>query len=78
MAGWLDPAQDEAVTSWARGFHDRMEPFATGGVYVNVLGTGESHRVKAAYGGNYDRLVEIKRKWDPENLLRLNHNVAPR
>jgi FAD/FMN-containing dehydrogenase len=78
MAGWLDPAQDEAVTSWARGFHERMAPFGTGGVYVNVLGTDESHRVKAAYGRNFDRLAEIKRRWDPENLFRLNHNVPPR
>jgi Berberine and berberine like len=65
------------VTSWARGFHESMTAFCTGGVYVNLLGTDEAHRVKAAYGSNYDRLVQLKRKWDPENLFRTNHNISP-
>ena len=49
-----------------------------GGVYVSLLGTDEQDRGRAAYGGNYDRLVELKRKWDPEKLFRMNHNIAPR
>jgi FAD/FMN-containing dehydrogenase len=77
LAGWTEPARDAEVTAWARGFHESMAPFSTGGVYVNLLGTDEGHRVKAAYGGNYDRLVEIKRRWDPENLFRTNHNIPP-
>jgi hypothetical protein len=65
------------VTAWVRDFHESMTPFCTGGVYVNLLGTDESDRVRAAYGGNYDRLVEVKRKWDPKNLFRTNHNISP-
>ena len=54
-----------------------MTPYATGGVYVNLLGTGEQQRVPAAYGTNYERLVEIKKKWDPDNVFRMNHNIQP-
>ena len=77
MAGWSRQEQDEEVMSWVQAFHDAMAPHATGGVYVNVLGTNEASRVRAAYGRNYDRLVELKRKWDPENLFRSNHNTPP-
>ena len=77
LAGWTDPARDGEITAWARGLHDSMTPFATGGVYVNLLGTDEQSRVRAAYGVNYDRLAEIKAKWDPDNLFRGNHNVVP-
>jgi hypothetical protein len=46
-------------------------------VYVNLLGTGEQDRVRAAYRENYERLAEIKGKWDPKNLFRRNHNIPP-
>ena len=58
-------------------FHEALTPFSTGGVYVNVLGTGEESRVPAAYGENYARLAQLKRQWDPENLFRMNHNIPP-
>jgi FAD/FMN-containing dehydrogenase len=77
LAGWTEAVQDAEVTSWARRFHESMAAFCTGGVYVNLLGSDESDRVRAAYGGNYDRLVQIKRKWDPKNLFRANHNIPP-
>jgi FAD/FMN-containing dehydrogenase len=76
LAGWIDPADDDAVTAWARGFHDDMQAHATGGVYVNLLADDEPSRVPAAYGGNYERLLELKRKWDPDNLFRANHNIG--
>ena len=77
MAGWADPDQDGEVMSWAQAFHEAMAPFSTGGVYVNLLGNGEAERVRAAYGANYERLATVKRKWDPENLFRMNHNIPP-
>ena len=77
MAGWSDPTHDAAVTGWTQRVHDAMTPHATGGVYVNVLGDGEASRIRAAYGENWDRLVELKRRWDPDNVLRTNHNVPP-
>jgi FAD/FMN-containing dehydrogenase len=85
-AGWLvwivnmwTPGEDpEPHLEWGRAFADAMHAFASGGVYVNALGEDEPFdRVRAAYGGNWDRLVEVKRRWDPENLFRLNANVRP-
>jgi FAD/FMN-containing dehydrogenase len=77
MAGWTRSAQDSEVTQWISRFQQAMTPYATGGVYVNLLGTNEQDRVPAAYGVNYERLVELKKKWDPDNLFRMNHNIQP-
>jgi FAD/FMN-containing dehydrogenase len=73
---WEDPEQDEECIAWARDMHEAMAPHATGGVYVNFVPEADGDQ-QAAYGENYDRLVEIKNEWDPENLFRLNHNVEP-
>lgn len=75
--GWSDPADDQGNMRWARAFHDAMAPFSSGGVYVNLLGEDEAGRVKAAYGDNYARLAALKKKWDPQNLFRVNHNIRP-
>ena len=73
---WADPEQDEECIAWTRDMHEAMAPHATGGVYANFV-PEEVGDQQAAYGENYDRLVEVKNKWDPENLFRLNHNVEP-
>jgi FAD/FMN-containing dehydrogenase len=77
LSGWMDAADEGAITRWTRTFHDAMAPHATGGVYVNVLGDDEDDRVPNAYGDNYPRLVELKTKWDPDNLFRMNYNITP-
>jgi FAD/FMN-containing dehydrogenase len=74
---WDDAADDDSCISWARTFFKETEPFATGGVYVNFMPDDEAGRVKSAYGANYQRMVDLKRKYDPTNLFRLNQNVAP-
>jgi FAD/FMN-containing dehydrogenase len=74
---WTDPASDEINKAWAREMYAALRPFAMDGVYVNNLGNEGDDRVKAAYGENYDRLVILKRKYDPDNLFRLNQNVHP-
>jgi hypothetical protein len=74
---WDDPAQDDECVSWARQLFDRFSDFASGGVYVNFMPEEERDRVAAAYGANYERLVELKNKYDPENFFRLNQNIAP-
>jgi hypothetical protein len=77
IARWLDPGDDERQLTWARGLRDAMQPFATGGTYVNFLGVGDA-RVRDAYDAErYSRLVELKRRWDPRNVFHLNQNVAP-
>jgi FAD/FMN-containing dehydrogenase len=73
---WEDPADDESCVSWARTFFDATAPFATGGVYVNFVSEGED-RVQAAYGSNYERLTRLKKRYDPDNVFRVNQNVAP-
>jgi FAD/FMN-containing dehydrogenase len=74
---WDNPANDAKCIGWARELFQAAAPFATGGVYVNFLTEDEQGRVRAAYGSNYDRLVELKKKYDPNNLFRLNQNIRP-
>lgn len=74
---WSDPVDDEANIDWARRFFDATAPYATGNVYVNYLSDDEEDRVRAAYGDHYDRLVQLKQEWDPDNLFSSNQNIAP-
>jgi FAD/FMN-containing dehydrogenase len=74
---WEDPADDKRGIGWARDFFDAAAPFASGGVYVNFLTADEGDRVRSAYGPNYDRLAQLKRKYDPDNLFRMNQNIEP-
>ncbi len=62
---------------WTRSFFEAMGPFFEEGVYVNNLGDEGEDRVKAAYGGNYERLLALKGSYDPTNLFRLNQNIRP-
>lgn len=75
--GWSDAADDDGMIDWARKFHAAMNRYATGGVYVNLLGGDEPEGPRSAYGANYKRLSELKGKYDPGNLFRMNHNVEP-
>lgn len=73
--GTPDP---DRLPAWARATHDRLRPFSTGRTYVNFHGHDEDDaRVRATYGPNYDRLVELKRRFDPDNLFRSNRNIVP-
>ena len=73
---WEDPARDEECIAWARDLYHAMTPHATGGTYVNFIPEKDGNE-RAAYGENYDRLVELKNKYDPTNLFRLNQNIQP-
>jgi FAD/FMN-containing dehydrogenase len=73
-----DPANNAAMTAWTREYHDALHPHSAGGAYVNMMMHDEGpERVRASYGDNYDRLVEVKRRYDPANLFRINQNIAP-
>jgi hypothetical protein len=77
IAAWTDAADDARMISASRGFADAMRPFSTGGAYLNF--TQEADRVRDAFGAaTYQRLVELKERYDPDNLFRLNQNIAPR
>jgi hypothetical protein len=77
MPMWSDPAESDMHMGWADALWGAMQPFSTGGVYVNYLGNECPTRVQAAYGGNYARLVELKTLYDPLNLFRCNQNITP-
>jgi FAD/FMN-containing dehydrogenase len=77
---WQDPADSERCFAWTRAAWSDMRRFSDGGLYLNFAGFGEEKEalVRAAYGANYDRLVELKTRYDPGNLFRMNQNIRPR
>jgi len=74
---WPDATQSAQNIQWTDECWQAMQPWASGGVYVNYLGDEDPARVKAAYGRNYDRLIAVKNKYDPTNLFRVNQNIPP-
>jgi FAD/FMN-containing dehydrogenase len=77
IARWADPSTQATHIEWARKSSEAMRPFASGGVYVNYLGAEGPDRVRAAYGAKYDKLVAVKKKYDPTNLFSVNQNIRP-
>ena len=79
IAAWQSPSETDHEMDWVRRFSGAFEPALTGGVYLNFeAGTDESD-VRAGYGDTkFERLVALKQEWDPENVFRGNHNLAPR
>jgi hypothetical protein len=74
---WDDPADNEKNIAWVREYHKALEPFSTEGGYVNFMDGDDQSRIRANYRGNYERLSEVKAKYDPANLFRLNQNIQP-
>ena len=72
---WDEATDDQKCIGWAREFFKASAPYASGGAYINFMTAEEGDRVAAAYGYNYERLVEIKRRYDPENVFHLNQNI---
>jgi len=78
IATWTDPADTERNVAWARGLFAAAQPHVSRAAYVNFLDRDEdADRLRAAYGENYERLVALKRKYDPTNFFRMNQNVKP-
>ena len=78
-ASWEKAEDDRVNIDWARAAWHELRRFSTGGTYINFLTEEEGdERIQAAYGNNYERLVEVKSKWDPGNLFCTNKNIAPR
>jgi FAD/FMN-containing dehydrogenase len=74
---WKDPADDAEHVAWGRRVRAVFAPWATGATYLNFIGDEGEERVRAAFGGAYERLVEVKTAWDPDNVFRRNQNVRP-
>jgi FAD/FMN-containing dehydrogenase len=77
-ASWENAAEDAKHIEWARAAWRDLRRFSTGGTYVNFLTADEGDdRIRAAYGANYERLAAVKARWDGDNVLRVNKNIAP-
>jgi len=74
---WDEAKDDQLCIAWAREFFNASKPYASAGAYVNFMTEEEGDSIAAAYGANYNRLVEIKRRYDPENVFHLNQNIKP-
>jgi FAD/FMN-containing dehydrogenase len=78
LSMWADPAESEQNIAYARDIAGAMKPWSSGRAYLNFLGDEGTARVEAAFGpAKWRRLRELKKKWDPENLFRLNQNIPP-
>jgi FAD/FMN-containing dehydrogenase len=74
---WPDPARNDANIQWVRDYYDATAPHSEAGGYVNFMADDDQERIRANYKGNYDRLVDAKRKYDPDNLFHHNQNIKP-
>ncbi|SDB58068.1 Berberine and berberine like [Flavobacteriaceae bacterium MAR_2010_188] len=72
-----DPNNADKVTNWCKNYFDALKPYAMGGAYVNFMMDEGQERIKASYKGNYDRLVDVKTKYDPSNFFHVNQNIEP-
>jgi FAD/FMN-containing dehydrogenase len=76
---WDDTDEDDTHISWARGAWEDIREFSTGGTYINFLTEEEGDpRIHDAFRGNYERLAQVKSKYDPSNMFRMNKNISPR
>ena len=72
-----DPANCAKITDWAREYYDALHPHGAGGAYVNFMMEEGQDRIQATYKGNYERLAQVKRRYDPDNFFRVNQNILP-
>jgi len=77
LSQWTDPADTATNIAWTRGVYDALQPHASGAFLLNFLGQEDDAVIRAAFGSNYDRLAELKRKYDPANFFRNNQNIIP-
>ena len=74
---WPDPTDNEANIQWVKDYYAATAPHSEAGGYINFMADDDQHRIRDNYKDNYARLVDIKRKYDPNNLFHLNQNIAP-
>jgi FAD/FMN-containing dehydrogenase len=72
-----DPHKAEAIREWAKAYWKAVHPYTMGGAYVNFMMEEGEERIQATYGENYARLSAIKKKYDPDNVFRVNQNIKP-
>ena len=77
MAQWTDSADTDRHVAWSRGLYDALKPYSSGSYLLNFLAEESPDTIRAAFGRNYPRLVEVKNKYDPTNFFSLNQNIQP-
>ncbi|GEP54620.1 FAD-binding oxidoreductase [Reyranella soli] len=77
MAQWTDPAENEKHMAWARTMAEAMKPHSSGAYLLNFLSEEDADTIKAAFGANYPRLAQVKKKYDPTNFFSINQNIQP-
>jgi FAD/FMN-containing dehydrogenase len=77
LPSWTDPALDDEIIEWTDRVYKELLPYTVSGVYANHLGTDADERVAEAYGKNFQRLTELKAKYDPDNFFHRNVNIKP-
>jgi FAD/FMN-containing dehydrogenase len=74
---WPDPAHNDGNVAWVRDYYQATAPHSEEGGYINFMAGDDQGRIEANYKGNYARLVDVKRKYDPDNLFHVNQNIRP-
>jgi len=74
---WQEARDDARCIGWVREFYNATRPYASKTAYVNFLSEEDGERLSSTYGGNYAKLRQIKTKYDPENVFRVNQNIKP-
>ena len=77
VGSWPDPADNEQNIAWVRDYAAATAPYSEAGGYINFMASDDQDRVRDNYGPSYDRLVEVKRAYDPGNVFHLNQNIVP-
>jgi hypothetical protein len=72
-----DPANVARMRDWVDAYWNALHPFSEGGAYVNFMMDEGVDRIRASYRDNYDRLVQVKDRYDPTNFFRINQNIQP-
>jgi FAD/FMN-containing dehydrogenase len=77
MAQWTDTAENDVHTAWARNVTEAMKPYSSGAYLLNFLSEEDADTIQAAFGANYPRLAQVKKKYDPTNFFSINQNIQP-
>ncbi|MGZ4794014.1 MAG: BBE domain-containing protein, partial [Ilumatobacteraceae bacterium] len=75
---WADPSESQQHIAWIRGIWDNLQPHLEGSAYVNHIASDDApEKIRASYGANYGRLSQLKARFDPTNVFRVNANILP-
>jgi FAD/FMN-containing dehydrogenase len=77
LASWTDPSKDAERIEWVRDYYQALAPYSEAGGYINFMQDDDYDKIQDNYRQNYDRLVQVKRTYDPGNLFHLNQNITP-